>query len=190
MEQWFFFLRANIGELDNEIQEKIYQSFYKFVYKDIFFIIREHQLTEDIIHEAFVKALTQGPKIPHMNNLPAWIRKVARNATIDWLRKNKKKQQEIDWDSVIINEQQVIASNEIISEEVENKLRSEMLHQAIQELKPEHRILIIMFYLEEKSYKEICKELHLSEQVVTQRLARARKKLLKYYLRKWNDSYE
>ncbi|MFD0716982.1 RNA polymerase sigma factor [Paenibacillus sp. GCM10027626] len=65
-----------------------------------------------------------------------------------------------------------------VADKVENKLRNEMLHLAIQELKPEHRTLLIMFYLEERSYKEICRELRLSEQVMTQRSARARKKLL------------
>ncbi|MEV2781779.1 sigma factor-like helix-turn-helix DNA-binding protein [Paenibacillus larvae] len=39
--------------------------------------------------------------------------------------------------------------------------------------------------MEEKSYKEICHELNLSEQVVAQRLARARKKLLQHFSRKW-----
>nr|WP_313780394.1 sigma-70 region 4 domain-containing protein [Paenibacillus larvae] len=69
--------------------------------------------------------------------------------------------------------------------DVEHKLRNELLHQTINELKSEYRCLLWLYYMEEKSYKEICHELNLSEQVVAQRLARARKKLLQHFSRKW-----
>ncbi|WP_062497309.1 RNA polymerase sigma factor [Paenibacillus sp. 32O-W] len=185
MEQWLFLLRVNIDELDVEVQKEIYRSFYKYVYKDIFFIIREHAATEDIIQESFLKAITQGPKTTHASNLASWVRQIARNTALDWLRKYKKKRQEIDAESVNIIEQETA-----VSKEVENKLRNEMLHLAIQELTPEHRTLLIMFYLEDKSYNEICSELRLSKQVVTQRMARARRKLQQHFSRKWNDRDE
>src|SRR5690606_5446859 len=98
---------------------------------------------------------------------------------------NKKNRKVIEWDDVIIVDEKTSVSNE-----VESIIRNEVLNEAIEELKAEHRILIVMFYLEGKSYKEICKELDLSEQIVTQRLARARQKLQKYFSRKWNDIYE
>jgi len=42
-----------------------------------------------------------------------------------------------------------------------------------------------MHYFENKSYKEMSKELHLSEQVISQRLARARNKLRQQFSKKW-----
>lgn len=185
MDQWFFLLRSNYLDLDSHIQKDIYHSFYKFVYPDIYFILRDHSATEDVIQEAFVKTVLKGNTPAHAKNLAGWVKQIARNATIDWLRKNKKNRQIIDWEDVIIVDEKTSVTNE-----VELLLQNEELYDAIEELKPEHRILIIMFYLEEKTYKEISKELHLTEQIVTQRLARARKKLQKYFTRKWNDVYE
>ncbi|WP_372636887.1 RNA polymerase sigma factor [Cohnella sp.] len=185
MEQWLSLLRINIEELDAEVQEKIYGSFYRFVYREILFITRDHSATEDIIQESFIKVTIQGPKTAHASNLASWVRQIARHTALDWLRKYKKGHQEIDAENVTIIEQ-----NTAVADEVENKLRNEILYEAIQELKPEHKILLIMFYLEDKSYKEICSELRLGEQIVTQRLARARKKLLQHFLRKWNDHGE
>jgi len=185
MEQWFFLLRVNFKELDNEIQKTIYRSFYKYVYKDIFLITREHAATEDIIQESFVKVTIKGPRTTHASNLSSWVRQIVRNTALDWLRKYKKNQQEIIIEEVTVTERGMPVADEVV-----NKLRDEIIHLAIQELKLEHRTLLIMFYLEGKTYKEMCKELHLSEQVVTQRLARARKKLLQHFLRKWNDTVE
>ncbi|MFD0716297.1 RNA polymerase sigma factor [Paenibacillus sp. GCM10027626] len=185
MEQWLFLLRVNIDELDAEVQEDLYRSYHKYVYKYIFFITREHTATEDIIQESFVKVITQGSKTAHASNFSSWVRQIARNTALDWLRKYKNNRQEVDAESVTIIDNQMS-----VADKVENQIRNEMLHLAIQELKPEHRTLLIMYYLEDKSYKEICKELHLSEQIVTQRLARARKKLLQHFSRKWNDHDE
>ncbi|WP_246061786.1 sigma factor-like helix-turn-helix DNA-binding protein [Paenibacillus oralis] len=47
--------------------------------------------------------------------------------------------------------------------------------------------VLILFYLEGKSYRDICQELNLSEAVLSQRLVRARKKLLQHFLGKWVD---
>lgn len=192
MEQWFYLLRNNIETLDLESQEMIYHSFRRFVYKDIYFLIRDHSSTEDIIHESFIKVVVQCPKVKHTSNLQGWIKQVTRNTTMDWLRKNKRNRQNLDLEIVnIIELNKTLSLNEQgVAAEVENRLRDELLHQTINELAPDYRILLLLYYVEEKSYNEICKELQLTEQVVTQRLARARKKLLQYFSRKWVDRYE
>lgn len=184
MKQWFPLLRKDIDKLRPEVQEKIYRSFYQFVYRDIYFIVRVHADVEDIIQEAFIKAITQRSKITHTTNLPAWVRRIARNTTIDWLRKNKQRKQEWVSNHFNIKMDMDKFSTSSVASDFEIKISNEMLYQSIQNLKPEHRILIIMFYFEEKSYKEICKQLKLSEQVVTQRLFRARKTLKKLYQKK------
>lgn len=184
MEQWFYLLRTPIDELDATTQEMVYRSFYQLVYRDIFFIVREHPLTEDIIQDAFLKATAQGPKLQAEINL-SWIKTVTRNTAIDKLRKLKKERQ-------ILHEQDVniekYAFDEVsVATEVENKERNSLLHQSINELKPSYRILLQMFYIEGKPYKDVCQELEMTESVMTQRLARARKKLLHHFTRKWRD---
>lgn len=77
-----------------------------------------------------------------------------------------------------------------VTSEVENKWRNEVLHETIAELNPDYRELLLMYYMEGKTYKEICQELHITEVVLTQRLARARRKLLQNFLRKWAELEE
>ncbi|WP_081405796.1 sigma-70 family RNA polymerase sigma factor [Acinetobacter sp. VT 511] len=65
-----------------------------------------------------------------------------------------------------------------VEREVERTETNEELYRAIDELKLDYQVALLLFYVEGKTYREICQELHLTESVFTQRLARARKKLL------------
>ncbi|AJS61166.1 RNA polymerase sigma factor [Paenibacillus sp. IHBB 10380] len=189
MEQWLFLLRSKIEELDINTQQFIYDSFYKQLYADIYFLIRDHGITEDIIQDAFLKVTSSAPKLKHDTHLKSWVRRVTRNCAIDWIRKNKKNRQEYEYLDVNISNS--MFNEEIsVASEIENNTRDELLHQALNELKPSYRIILLMFYWEQKSYKEICNELAITEQVLTQRLARARKKLFQHFSRKWVDDNE
>lgn len=121
-------------------------------------------------------------------NIPAWIKLITRNTALDYLRKLKRDRQIFAEPFVNISD---MALDEVsVASMVESKERDEMLHQAIDELKSEYRTILLLFYMEGKSYREICRELNMTESVLTQRLARARKKLLQHFLRKWTDDNE
>ncbi|MWC27585.1 RNA polymerase sigma factor [Paenibacillus sp. MMS18-CY102] len=183
MEQWYYFLRSPLDDLDTSIQELVYRSFYQFVYRDIYFIVRDHALTEDIIQDAFMKAITKGPEMRSDVNIPAWIKQLTRNTALDYVRKLKRNRQ-ITEESFVNNYEAAI--NEV-SAASEARDRNELLYQAMDELPADYRVSLFLFYIEGKSYREICQELNVKESVLTQRLARARKKLLKHFLQKWTD---
>jgi RNA polymerase sigma factor, sigma-70 family len=188
MEQWYFLLRIPFHELDATIQKTLYESYYRFVYRDIYFMLRDHALTEDVIQDAFMKLIAKGPKLHTASNLPGWIKQVTRRTALDYLRKMKKDRQKIK-ESFVNIERDAFAEISIASD-IENKWRNEVLHETIMELKPEYRILLYMYYMEGKTYKEICQELNITEVVLTQRMARARKKLLQNFLGKWVERDE
>lgn len=188
MEQWYFLLRIPFHELDATIQKTLYESYYRFVYRDIHFMLRDHALTEDVIQDAFMKLIAKGPKLRTVSNLPGWIKQVTRRTALDYLRKMKRDRQKIK-ESFVHIESGAFAEISIASD-IENKWRNEVLHETIMELKPEYRILLYMHYMEGKTYKEICQELNITEVILTQRMARARKKLLQNFLGKWVERDE
>ena len=185
MEQWFYFLRKPLGNLDTTIQKLIYNSYYQFVYKDIYCMVYDHSLTEDIIQDSFLKVISNGPKMLSETNIRAWIKQLTRNTALDHLRRLKRDRQVLVEPYVNISD--TVLNKISVASEVEIKERDNLLHQAIAELKLEYQTILLLFYIEGKSYREICQELHLTEQVLTQRLARARKKLRQHFLRKWTD---
>ncbi|WP_241674780.1 RNA polymerase sigma factor [Paenibacillus luteus] len=185
MKQWFYMLRSPFNSLDIDTQNWVYRSFYQFVYKDIYFMTRDHALTEDIIQEVFIKSSAKVHQLRLNPYIPSWIKTVARNTTIDFLRKLKKERQMLStsWVNIV----DINLNETCVAIEFELRERNKLLYQTINELKQDYQTVLILFYIESKSYREICEYLQITESVLTQRMVRARKKLLNHFLRKWAD---
>lgn len=177
--------RSDFFKLDASSQKRLFSLFRQKMYPHVYFILHDHALTEDAIQEAFLKAVRRGPKTRENSNMTAWLKKIARNAAYDIGRKNKKYRQLSDLESVLMNETAV--SQDDVQKEVEEDVRNGILYQTIRDLKPDYRIVIYLHYLEGLSYAEIADELGISEQVLAQRLVRARKKLARLFKRKWGE---
>jgi RNA polymerase sigma-70 factor (ECF subfamily) len=188
MEQWVSLLRSNFPHLDRSSQEWIFKEYRTLVYRDIYFLFRNHELAEDVVQESFIKVMIKAPKLNDASNLKAWIRTVARNTAYDLFKKNKKYRHMADNEV----EMELAAASETpdIAEIVENRIRDEMLHEALNQLSHKYRLVLYYFYILNMSYKEIATEQHVSEQAVAQLLARSRKKLLDYFSRRWVDQDE
>lgn len=190
MKEWYYLLQQ-FDTLHPELQRQVYRSFYELVYKDIYFLLEDHALTEDLIQETFIKVLNALQK-HDVSNIPAWIKQVSRNQTLDHLRKINKERYTEKINEVNTFDKNISPRVEAsrVDDEVENKIRDELLHQSIAELKPDYKLLITLHYIEEMSYKEIAATLDMSEHAVSQKLLRARKKLLQQFQRKWVKNSE
>ncbi|WP_438445942.1 RNA polymerase sigma factor [Gorillibacterium sp. sgz5001074] len=184
-------LRDGFHTLEGDIQKEVFLSFRQLVYRDIYFLLHDHALTEDVIQEAFLKAVAKAPKTRENSNMRAWLRQVTRNTAYDMLRKNKRFRQVEALSAYTAQEETdgAYVSPEDVEEIVERMLRDQTLHQAIGELKLEYRVVLLLYYIAGLSYAEIVEETGLSEQVLTQRLARARKKLALLFSEKWGDRH-
>lgn len=179
-------LYSNVQNANLEMQEDVYYQFRKIVYDDIYAIVQDRSLTEDVIQEASMKVLANVHRVQHPAAIRSWVKQVARHAALDVLRKNKSYYVQPTGSMMHMANPTSLSTEPDISIEVENKTRDSLLHQAIWELKSHYRGLLHMHYFENKSYKEMSKELHLSEQVISQRLARARNKLRQQFSKKWS----
>ncbi|MDF2926999.1 MAG: subfamily polymerase sigma-24 factor [Paenibacillaceae bacterium] len=190
-EEPYVLLRHNIHTLDAETQRQVFFSFRQLVYRDIYFLLRDHALTEDVIQEAFMKAIVKASKTHDNSNMRAWLRQVSRNTAYDMLRKNKRFRHVTGLSSVNRNEEteSPLVSPDDVEDAVEQMLRDEALHEAMGELKYEYRLVLFLYYIAGLSYAEITQEIGITEQVLTQRLARARKKLAAQFSGKWGDRH-
>lgn len=146
------FLRSNFHDLDPRSQEIIYYTFRKLIYPDIYYLFHDHELTEDVIHESFLKAIKKAPELSNTTSIETWVKKIARNTAYDYRRKNKK--YHLVSNLELVTDSQICA-NSTIEDQVENAIRDELLYKALRLLQPNYRQILFLFYIQEKSYKEI-----------------------------------
>lgn len=170
---WFDLLCRPYKELEKDQQESIYKKYRIFIYPYLYALLSDHSLTEDLIHESFLKISSRAPQLQSMRNIPAWIKRVAYTTAIDFIRKAKK-EAEIFNALVPLYETSIGFSVETV---LEKKWLHEELYDAIGELQNNHRAMVEMFYLDGKSCKEIGAIVDITESTTLKRLQRARNHL-------------
>lgn len=190
-ENWWLLLETDFLGMSHELQRYLYDAFYVFAYREIIFLLKDHTLAEDIIQEAFLKVTAKRHQLNNKNSLKQWTKRVIRNQVFDTIRKKKRHEINLEY---VYRESKDFGANLEVAATVENTVevshRNQLLYETILGLKPEYSTVLLKFYMEEKSYKEISAELGINEQVIATRLHRARKALLGQFYKKWGDDFE
>jgi RNA polymerase sigma-70 factor (ECF subfamily) len=126
----------------------------------------DHALTEDIVQEAYLRALDHWSRKTLPDSPVAWLKRVARNLLVDYLRQIKRD-----------NRKELISDPQADNGEPEDKLRSQRIFLAINSLNRKKAKVLEAFYYEGMSVKEIAKEMSISERAVEGQLRRARRSL-------------
>ncbi|MCD1259715.1 sigma-70 family RNA polymerase sigma factor [Paenibacillus athensensis] len=178
--------------LDKGIQEHVYQEFYILVYPMIYFILRDHAGVEDIIQEAFLRAVRKAPMLKERDKYESWLKKLTRNVTLNHLRKHKRNRDELDAEMIFVMKEAAPASDYLVplEKEVELKLMREAIVKYINQLSPSYRQIIAMKWIHNLSYKDMAAELGVTEGVVRQRLYRAREAVRQKLMEEWGVAHE
>lgn len=164
----------NFEKVSKEEQDRVYTEFYLLVYPQVLHMIKDHSATQDVIQEAFLRAVQKAPTVLDADKVDYWVRKLTRNVTLNYLKKHRKIRGELD--PFALTNSQIASGSAYVSleQEVETKLMTEMIEDYIAQLKPEYRTILSMRWMNGLSYKEIAEQLGVTEGIVRQRLYRAR----------------
>ncbi|GIP26003.1 RNA polymerase sigma factor RpoE [Paenibacillus sp. J23TS9] len=176
---------ADFSDVSQDLQEEIYYEYYDFAYGMILYIVKDHAATEDIIQESFIKVIRNKPIFENEGKLRAWLKVVTKNTTINYLRKNKNYRNQLDVEGVFMYKEEISKSPISVENTVETMLIEESIMEYLQQLKPEYSVLIEYRWKQGLTYKEISNMLDLSEDVVKQRLFRARESIKKMLFKEW-----
>ncbi len=181
---------------DNELIQKIVngetQMFSLLVerYKDSVFNLvyrftDDYGEAEDISQEVFVTLYKKLNTYKGEAKLSTWIYRIATNKSIDWHRKKKRKTifSLFDDNNKIGNIKSDIPPPQelyILTEEQRE------LQAVVNRLDEKYRIVVVMYYYQQLSCKDIAEILHISTRTVETRLYRA-KKLLKKHIKTNNE---
>lgn len=116
------------------------------IYHHCFAIVRDEDAAEDIAQETFITAYYKLHLYNSSYRLSTWFFKIATNKALDWL---KKASHEVAADDELLAS---IASThpgpDVLAERVE-------VHDAVDKLQPNHRVVISLYYWHGLSYQEI-----------------------------------
>lgn len=181
-------LGSGFRTLNQTLQEEIYREFYHFLYKPILYMINDHSATEDIIQEAFMATLSKSPQVENEEHMKAWIRVVAKNFTINYIRKRKKSRNDVSLEfNGDISQITHAAAAVSVEQEVEAKSLEEQISHHLQGMKPDQRAIIELKWKKGLSYKEIAVEIQDTEVAVKHKLHRARIYLKKKLFKEWGS---
>lgn len=143
---------------------------------------------EDILQEVFVKTYVHLNGFDQSLSFSSWIYRIAHNETISYFRKNKK---HIDATNLISDEDLEYFSSEIhIEKEQYTKEFNKILSDAITELPENYKSVIILKFIEGKSYEDISDILQKPPGTIAVWINRAKKDLKKILNKKGIQEYE
>jgi RNA polymerase sigma-70 factor (ECF subfamily) len=160
-----------------QIQEVIYRQHYKFLFNICYRIIGNKMDAENVMQECFMKIFDNLNKLKDKNKFIAWIKSIAVNKSIDFVRKKKIVFEDIDENIEEIDEYETLmpyASNE----EMNENITVERICKAIQELPDGYRTILSLHLFEDYSFDEIAKMLKIKQVSVRTQYSRGRKKVL------------
>lgn len=160
--------------------QRAFKIFIEHYQKPIFsylylFLCQNRDVAEDITQTVFLKVHQNLNSINLSKSIKSWIYRIAHNEASNYLRYiSRKKESSLDeeqWSKVADQKKQLAddASYEY----------SELIQAALGTIKPIYREVIVLYYFEEKSYKEIATILNSSTNSVGTRIRRAKQHIKK-----------
>lgn len=123
----------------------------------IMFVVRDHDMADDIFQETFVKVITklQQRKYTNSGKFTAWLVRIAHNVIMDWYREQRmEKIVEPTEDNDLSN-----LGDELLDMNAENQFVNEQVLKDVRKmmnmLPPTQREVCYMRYYQEMSFKEI-----------------------------------
>jgi RNA polymerase sigma-70 factor (ECF subfamily) len=154
----------------------IINSYKARIFSYVFRTIRNYHDAEEITFDAFVKCFKSLKSYDRKRPFATWLYTIAHNLTIDFLRKNKKHYERLD-DRPIEELEIADKKSGQPQTDFENQEKLNKIEQALTQIAPIDREIVLLFHKEEKSYEEISEILNVPVSTIKTRLHRARLKL-------------
>jgi RNA polymerase sigma-70 factor (ECF subfamily) len=133
---------------------------------------------KDILQETFIKVYLNLNDYDPSLRFGSWIYRIAHNETMSHFRRMKNRPHAVKSEDAM-TAFGAIPDDFNLAEESDARLRSGRIAQALQQLKPEYRDLLILRFFEDKSYAEISDILQMPQGTVAIRLSRGKAALEK-----------
>lgn len=154
-----------------QILERLMQEYGDSVFRMCYLYLKDYHLAEDATQETFIKAMKSYDSFLHNAKEKTWLIRIAINSC-----KNIMRTRWFRFPMLRIEDQQLSDT----CNSLEGVIEKDTISKAIMSLKKSDRELIILYYYQELSVKEISLITKKKENAINQQLRRARKRLKDY----------
>lgn len=173
-------LIMHMTEGDEAAFDELYRSYSGKLYRMAYFITGNRSDSEDILQETFVKCFLHRKELKQPERFESWLYQILVRTA--WRsEKRRKGKREISFDGILDNEEDTGMAERIQrddkAEPLEHVLKKEMsseLWRAVNRLGMKHRTVILLYYYNDLSTKEIAVMTGTLEGTVKSRLHKAR----------------
>lgn len=173
-------LIVHMTEGDEAAFDELYHSYSGKLYRMAYFITGNRSDSEDILQETFVKCFLHRKELKQPERFESWLYQILVRTA--WRsEKRRKGKREISFDGILDNEEDTGMSERIQrddkAEPLEQVLKAEMsseLWKAVNRLGMKHRTVVLLYYYNDLSTKEIAAMTGTLEGTVKSRLHKAR----------------
>ena len=143
--------------------------------------LSNNQDIEEIIQEVFIKSYVNIKSFDLSRKFSSWIYRIAHNEFVNALRKRKRSPLYFfDLDVFLPH----FVSKETPEKDIEKKEAKELINRFLKKIDSKYREVLVLYYFEDLSYKEISDILHIPISTVGVRIKRA-KNIMKSYCEKY-----
>lgn len=135
------------------------------------YLIHDPDVAEDIVQDSFIKAYQNLRGFRSGSKFSSWIYRIVHNTAMDAVRHH-------ELDSRDISDLEILTSNEpTIEEVIDSEIAAAKTHKCLDKLSVKYREVIVLSYMQNRSYQEISDILHISVSSVGVHINRAKRKL-------------
>ena len=161
---------------DKAAQYELYKLYSRAMFNVCMRVLNHRENAEDVLQDVFLTAFEQIHSFRFESTIGAWLKKIAINRCINFIKKKRIQLQLLDSFNSIDRPE----TNESLDWE-EVQLSVEMIHKAMTQLPDGCRVIFSLFMLEGYDHGEISQILEISESTSKSQLNRA-KNLIKTYI--------
>ncbi len=159
------------GEAFGQLVERYKTKVFSLAYG----LTRDRAAADDLAQEILVKAYFVLPKFKFRSEFGTWLFRVAVNHIKDYLRKTRRRRQDLPLQNV--PEKEVATEDQSYEEGQREERRRALVWGALRRLPQKYRVILTLRDIQGFSYEEIARLLGISMGTVDSRLFRARKML-------------
>ena len=156
---------------NRESFQKLFQQYYSPLCNFVYGIVKDYDQAEDVVQGVFIRIWENREKLKLTGSVKSYLFTSARNQSIDYIRAKKRK------DAMLEEQEGGSFSMKDFDSESEAMMRKEMLHRAIEQLKPKMRQIFILHKLEGLTYQEISEYLDIPQRTIEYNIYTALQKL-------------